>query len=256
VRVVRHRLLTPLSHPTIRFRLRPGQQERKNDRLRAGSVHPRGAFSRIEAPRKVSRGPIRAITASMPALAKVPVRMTVAEFLKWDSQDDLRYELVDGEPRAMAPASTAHGFLQNELGALIRNHLREKASGCEVVANPGIVPRLLPEHNVRIPDLAVTSSPLAPGQALLSDPVLIIEILSPSNQAKTWTNVWAYTSIPSVREILVLRADRIATELLRRSPQGEWPDRPIAITEGELALESIGFRVALAELYARTGLAG
>jgi Uma2 family endonuclease len=123
-----------------------------------------------------------------------------------------------------------------------------------VVANPGIVPRLLSEHNVRIPDLAVTCSPLGPGQATLSDPVLVIEILSPSNQAKTWTNVWAYTSIPSVQEILVLHADRIAAELLRRSPQGEWTDRPIAFAEGELALESIGFRVALAELYARTGL--
>ena len=192
----------------------------------------------------------------MVVLAKIPVRMTVDEFLKWDSEDGCRYELVDGEPRVMAPASTIHGFLQNELGSLIRNHLRDKASGCEVVANPGIVPRLLAEHNVRIPDLAVTCSPLAVGQATLSDPVLLIEILSPSNQAKTWTNVWAYTSILSVQEILVLRADRIAAELLRRSPQGEWPDRPIAITGGDLVLESIGFRAALSDLYARTGLGG
>jgi Uma2 family endonuclease len=71
-------------------------------------------------------------------LAKVPVRMTVDEFPKWDSEDGLRYELVDGEPRAVAPASTIHGFLQNELGSLIRNHLRDTASGCEVVANPGM----------------------------------------------------------------------------------------------------------------------
>lgn len=190
----------------------------------------------------------------MVVLAKIPVRMTVSEFLKWDSDDGRRYELVDGEPRAMAPASTIHGFLQNELGRLIGNHRRDKATGCEVVANPGIVPRLLSEHNVRIPDLAVTCLPLAVGQATLSDPVLLIEILSPSNQAKTWTNVWAYTTILSVQEILVLRADRIAAELLRRSPEGEWPDRPIAITEGDLVLESIGFRVALADLYARTGL--
>ena len=144
----------------------------------------------------------------MLALAKIPVRMTVDEFLKWDSDDRFRYELVDGEPRAMAPASTLHGFLQNELGSLIRNHLLEKASGCEVVANPGVVPRLLSEHNVRIPDLAVTCSPLAAGQATLPDPVLVIEILSPSNQAKTWTNVRAYTSILSVQEILVLRCAR------------------------------------------------
>ena len=190
----------------------------------------------------------------MIALAKIPVRMTVDEFLKWDSDDGFRYELVDGEPRAMAPASTLHGFLQNELGSLIRNHLLEKASGCEVVANPGVVPRLLSEHNVRIPDLAVTCSPLAAGQATLPDPVLVIEILSPSNQAKTWTNVWAYTSILSVQEILVLRADRMVAELLRRPPQGEWPERPMAITAGELVLESIGFRVGLAGLYARTGL--
>ena len=85
----------------------------------------------------------------------------------------------------MAPASTIRGFLQNELGSLIRNHLRGTASGCEVVANPGVVPRLLSEHNVRIPDLAVTCSPLAAGQATLLDPGLLIEILSPRNQAKT-----------------------------------------------------------------------
>ena len=123
-----------------------------------------------------------------------------------------------------------------------------------MVANPGIVPRLLSEHNVRIPDLAVTCAPLAAGQATLPDPVLLIEILSPSNQAKTWTSVLAYTSIPSVREILVLRADRMTAELLQRSPQGEWPDRPLVITEGELMLEGSGFRVVLADLYARTGL--
>jgi Uma2 family endonuclease len=120
----------------------------------------------------------------------------------------------------------------------------------------GIVPRLLSDHNVRIPDLAVTCSRLAVGQATLSDPVLLIETLSPSKQAKTWTNVWSYTSIPGVQEILVLRADRIAAELLRRSPQGEWPDRPIAVTGGDRVLESIGFRMALADLYARTGLSG
>ena len=31
----------------------------------------------------------------MVILAKIPVRMTVGEFLKWDSDDGRRYELVD-----------------------------------------------------------------------------------------------------------------------------------------------------------------
>jgi Uma2 family endonuclease len=65
----------------------------------------------------------------MALAAKIPVPMTVDEFLRWGSEDGYRYELVAGEPRAMAPASTVHGFLQNELGRLIGTHLRDKAPG-------------------------------------------------------------------------------------------------------------------------------
>ena len=79
----------------------------------------------------------------MSAYAKLSVPMAVRDFLRWESGDGLRYELVDGEPRAMAPASTVHGFLQSELGRLIGNHLRERRSGCGVLANPGVIPRLL-----------------------------------------------------------------------------------------------------------------
>ena len=92
------------------------------------------------------------------------------------------------------------------------------------------------------------------GQATLPDPVLIIEILSPSNQADTWSNVWAYTSIPSVQEILVLHSTRIVAEVLRRSPEGTWPERIEEVREGELMLNSIGFRMPLIRLYERTGL--
>jgi Uma2 family endonuclease len=189
----------------------------------------------------------------MVVLAKISARMSVDEFLNWDSGDALRYELVDGEPRAMAPASRTHGTLQGRLATLINNHLDRENRPCSLVVEPGVVPHLLSDYNVRVPDLAVTYAPYQTEEAVLTDPVLLIEILSPSNQAKTWTNIWAYTSIPSVQEILVLRADRIGAELLRRSPQGEWPARPVAVT-GELMLESIGLRTNLTELYRGTRL--
>ncbi len=38
----------------------------------------------------------------------------------------------------------------------------------------------------------------------VSNPVLIVEILSQSNRAETWQNVWSFTTIPSLREILIL----------------------------------------------------
>ena len=191
----------------------------------------------------------------MSASLKPPVHMTVEEFLEWDPGDGQRYELVDGAPHAMAPGTTTHGFLQGELSRRIGNHLRERRSGCAVLVNPGVVPRVLAADNYRVPDLAVTCSPLTTGQLILPDPILIIEILSPSNRAETWANVRAYTSIPSVQEILVLHSTAIAAELLRRMPDGAWPERTEEITSGTLALDSIGFHMALAELYDRTPLA-
>jgi len=191
----------------------------------------------------------------MSAAVKSPGRMTVDQFLNWDPGGGGRWQLLDGEPRAMAPANRTHGALQGELGRLIGNHLRASASPCSVVVTPGVVPRILAAHNVRVPDLAVTCSGYQREESTLADPVLIVEILSLSNQADTWANVWAYTSIPSVREILILRSDAIAAELLRRGSDGLWPEHTVAITDGDLVLESISFRVPLREAYATTRLA-
>jgi Uma2 family endonuclease len=190
----------------------------------------------------------------MVALATIPVRMSVDEFLAWASSAGGSWQLVDGVPQAMSPASRTHGVLQGELGSLIRNHLRESGSKCSLVTAPGVVPRALSEHNMRVPDLSVTCSSYDQEEYALTDPVLIVEILSPSNQAATWNNVWAYTSIPSVQEILVLRSDRIGATLLRRLVDATWPERPAEVTDGNLELASIGFSVPLRDIYIGTRL--
>lgn len=190
----------------------------------------------------------------MVALAKIPMHMSIQEFLAWGPGDGHAWQLVDGVPQAMAPASRTHGTLQGELGSLIRNHLRDRGSPCTLVVTPGVVPHVQSSHNMRVPDLAVTCSDYEVGEAGLTDPVLIVEILSPSNQAETWANVWAYATIPSVREILVLKTVSIGAELLRRRADGVWPQEPEALTEGELVLESIGLRTSLVDLYRSTRL--
>ena len=55
----------------------------------------------------------------MSAANQLPAAMTAAEFLDWNPQDSDRWELVDGTPQAMAPASPRHGAIQNETGRLI-----------------------------------------------------------------------------------------------------------------------------------------
>lgn len=190
----------------------------------------------------------------MPALAKLPELMSVHDFLAWVPSDGRMWQLVDGEPQAMAPPNRTHGTLQGELGRLIGNHLQDQASPCTLVMTPGVLPHVQAAHNMRVPDLAVTCSDYDIEETGLTDPVLIVEILSPSNQTETWANVWAYTTIPSVREILVLRATAVGADLLRRGPDGTWPREPDSITQGDLMLDSIGLRTPLADLYRNTRL--
>ncbi len=153
--------------------------------------------------------------------------MSVPDFLAWNAPAGHRWQLIDGEPKAMAPANRTHGSLQTQLGWLLTSHFRATALPCVAVTEPGIVPRALAANNVRIPDLAVTCTGYVTEEATLSDPVLIVEILSPSNEAETWSNIWAYSSIPSVREILILHTTAINADLLRRDADGNWPEVPL-----------------------------
>jgi Uma2 family endonuclease len=191
---------------------------------------------------------------ALPKLA--PSRMTVAEFLDWDGDDTNRkFELVDGEPHAMAPASGTHGTMQITIGSILRAHLRQRLPGCRVVAEPSVVPRMNTVANVRIPNLAITCTANEPSERVIPDPLVIIEILSPSNEVETRANIWAYATIPSLREILLVRSTDIAGELLVRQPDGNWPAQPAMLSVGDrVSLGSIGFDEPFAEFYADTHL--
>jgi Uma2 family endonuclease len=155
---------------------------------------------------------------------------------------------------AMAPGSDAHGAIQSEAARLLGNHLLEQRSACRVVTEPGIVPRVCANRNYRVADLGVTCAP--PSDALMvAEPILLIEILLPFNEADTRANIWAYTSIPSVHEILAIRSTRIEAELLVRGADGSWPAEPDIIgPDGTVTLPGIAYTAPLAAFYRTTAL--
>lgn len=186
-----------------------------------------------------------------------PPPMTVDEFIDWPGDGiHKRFQLVDGVIHAMAPASVTHGAIQANLTSLISRHLSAKKSPCNVFIAPGIATRIRADANMRVPDIGVTCTETEAGQIALPDPVLLIEIMSPSNKSATWDNVWAYASIPTVAEILIVQSTRIEAQLLRRDAEGAWPERPEQIDQGgRLILMSIGLNCTLKDVYAKTHLA-
>jgi Uma2 family endonuclease len=108
--------------------------------------------------------------------SKVPQTVTLAEFLEWDDGTDRRYQLVDGVPVMMAPTLEAHGELALNIGAEIRSRLQ---SPCRVIAEAGVtVPAR--RDTFYVADLAITCAPREPGRRMLAEPVVIVEVLSPS----------------------------------------------------------------------------
>lgn len=182
--------------------------------------------------------------------------LSTSDFLTWEPPEhqERRWQLIDGNTVCMAPTSENHGAIQSEVARFLSNHLHARRSACRVIIAPGVVPRVRATNNYRIPDLGVTCTPPSANQ-MMENPVVLIEILSPSNAAVTRENLWAYCSIPSVKEVLLLHGLRIEAEVLRRDAQGDWPAVPAVVTgEEDLELESLGFRTPLINLYRTTSL--
>jgi len=105
-------------------------------------------------------------------------RMTVAEFLRWEDGTDTRYELRDGLVVAVAPPAPPHGLLAAQLCIRIGAALQSRRP-CMVQVEAGIA-RPGRDDTCYVADLAVTCTSPLRGDQLIRDPVLVVEVLSPS----------------------------------------------------------------------------
>jgi Uma2 family endonuclease len=174
-------------------------------------------------------------------------RMTLDEFLRWDDGTDTRYELIDGFPVAMAPPAEAHRILALRLGSRIDARLSGRRP-CNAQIEPGVV-RPDRADSYYVPDIAVTCEPNQPGRQAMVDPILIVEILSPSTErSDRRLKMPAYQSMESVCEILLIDADSYHAELYRRENE-HWGIELVRGVDAMLSLASVDLRITMSELY-------
>src|SRR5690348_6552762 len=173
--------------------------------------------------------------------------MTVDEFLRWEDGTDTRYELVGGLVYAMAPPAARHSRLAGRLTGAIDAALRSRPP-CAVYSEAGIV---RPDRNdtCYIADLAVSCEPLQSDDRLIRDPILIVEILSPSTAASDQhMKVADYRRIPSIQEILLIDSQRVFAEVLRREGD-RWITEIVQGSAATLPLNAVPLAIPMAELY-------
>lgn len=187
----------------------------------------------------------------MSALPKISY--SIEEYIEFDKNSEERYEYFDGEIFAMAGSSPDHARVSGRIFSLLEQKLfggKCEAFNSEVRIK---VPKSLP---YRYPDVsAVCGEPVfetIQGIEMLANPVLLVEVLSPSTAAYDLdAKFTAYQSIESFREYLLVAQDRPHVIHYTRQSKGGWLRTEVSGLQNEVALSSVKVTLPLSEIYAR-----
>jgi Uma2 family endonuclease len=90
---------------------------------------------------------------------------------------------------------------------------------------------------------------------VLLNPTVIVEVLSPSTAAYNRGGKFKqYKTIPSFQQYVLVASDCVYVDVFTRQPDGSWLLRSATKLDESIELESIGCRVAMADLYNKVEL--
>ena len=183
--------------------------------------------------------------------------LTPEQYLEIEREAEFKSEYYQGEMFAMAGAAEAHNVLVANLVASLHHQFR--SGPCRVYPSDmrvGVHATGLYTY----PDVVVACGErrfLDGRRDTLLNPSLLIEVLSPSTEAYDRGKKFEhYRSIESLREYLLVASDRVHADLYTRQPDGRWLLTSADRLEDSLDLQSIGCRLALADLYEKVDVPG
>ena len=142
---------------------------------------------------------------------------TLEKFLAFGDGTEISYQLFEGRIVAMNPPLRGHGTLVGRLIRIIGNQLKPP---CEVIAEAGIIP-VNRRHSWYKADLIVTCTPGNFKDQFVAEPVLVVEVLSPTTSATDFRRKLPdYQQIPSMRDVLLVSSTERLVRHWRREPKG------------------------------------
>jgi Uma2 family endonuclease len=177
------------------------------------------------------------------------LRMSKAAFLEWDAGEGQRCELVRGRVVMMPRPSQAHGMIVMNLGVLLRTMLDRKQWAVIMEFGLDTGPETL-----RYPDLVVYPASGSGKSYTTSTPVLLAEVLSPSNaQVDFGDKAAEYLELPSLLAYIVLSQDEPKAWMWSRtSTSAQFAPGPKVISGADAVIPVNGLQLELpmADIYA------
>jgi Uma2 family endonuclease len=179
--------------------------------------------------------------------AELELPMTAAEFLAWEETQAIKHEFVNGEVFAMPGAVKAHVRLTLNVAMSLIQHLR--GSPYRTFAADTKL-RVETADSYFYPDVLVTCSAAdAADPAIVREPVLLVEVLSPSTAAYDRGDKFAaYRLLPSLREYVLIDPQSRRCDVFRLRDDGLWVLHPFDAGQ-DLHLASCDLVVLNADLW-------
>jgi Uma2 family endonuclease len=176
-------------------------------------------------------------------------RLTRDEFRRWAECQTQRYERIAGEPVAMSPERIIHIRLKSRVWLALDRAIRDAGLDCEAIGDGATVE--VDEDTDYEPDALVNCGPrLGPDETVATNPVVVVEVLSPATQSIDSSDKLAdYFRVPSIQHFLIVRAKR--REIIHHARSGaDIVSRAINI--GSIRMDPPGISIDVAEIYAGT----
>ena len=167
------------------------------------------------------------------------------EYLDRENDGEWRHEYVNGVIYAMAGGSENHNLIA---GNLFANLKLGSPQQCRVFAfDMKVQISKAPEERYYYPDVFVTCSERDRDRHSKSEPVLIIEVLSPNTERTDRIEKRdAYKLLPSVMEYVLVEQDFPFVEIYRRRTNWE---REAVGPGAPIVLESVGLSLRFEQVY-------
>jgi Uma2 family endonuclease len=170
------------------------------------------------------------------------------EFIAWAlEQPEGRFELDNGVVVAMAPERLSHAIAKRDGMMALHNAIHARGLSCQALPD-GMSVRVN-DRTVYEPDALVRCGPPLPGDAVeVSDPVIVVEVVSPSSRGiDRGVKLAGYFSLPSVRHYLIVDTDQRVVIHHRRGEEGRIEVQ--ILHDGPLTLDPPGLAIDISGIF-------
>jgi Uma2 family endonuclease len=146
------------------------------------------------------------------------VKLTVEEYLEMEKHQEIRHEFINGHIFAMVGATMAHNKIAANICASL--HAQVRGTGCSVFVSDMKVQL---EGRFYYPDVVVSCEKFDARKLFVTEPVLIVEVLSDSTvETDKREKLIAYQQVASLQcYLLIAQKERLVKAYLK-DEGGNW----------------------------------